>query len=261
MSKDLLLITHCLAGIGMIPSHLLMIAMTVWCTCRLFRRPRIRRHRCLWAYYSNTSASFHPFLIGDLVFKLNPGPKGIPLIVSTRSNYNGETQPSSLLQNISNLISVHRLYALVPIVTHQHLSLCLLNACSVKNKTADLFDYICDCKADLVAITENWLTIDEDAVRAELCPVGYKISDCPRRVVALAESAWYTGNRYLTDGLTLAGKNPLNTLNGLSHHLHLIFGSSFFIVHLIRLITESQLMISSRSSPLTLKPYFSQKSL
>ena len=75
---------------------------------------------------------------------------------------------------------VRRLYALAPIVTHQHLSLFLLNACSVKNKTADLFDYICDCKADLVATTETWLTIDDDAVQAKLCPVGYKISDCPR---------------------------------------------------------------------------------
>ena len=48
------------------------------------RRPRIRRYRCPCAYYSNTSASFHPLLIGDLVFKLNPGSKGIPVIVSTR---------------------------------------------------------------------------------------------------------------------------------------------------------------------------------
>ena len=62
----------------------------------------------------------------------------------------------------------------------KHLSLCLLNARSVKNKTADLFDYICDCKADLVAITETWLTTDDAAVRAELCPVEYKISDRPR---------------------------------------------------------------------------------
>ena len=45
-----------------------------------------------------------------------------------------------------------------------------------KNKTADLFDYICDCKADFFAITETWLTTDDAAVRAELCPVGYKIS-------------------------------------------------------------------------------------
>ena len=40
--------------------------------------------------------------------------------------------------------------------------------------------YACDCKADLVAITETWLTTDDAAVRAELCPVGYKISDRPR---------------------------------------------------------------------------------
>ena len=60
-----------------------------------FRRPRIRRYRCPCAYYSNTSASFHPLLIGDLVFKLNPGPKGIPVIVSTRRSHNHETQLSS----------------------------------------------------------------------------------------------------------------------------------------------------------------------
>ena len=127
-----------------------------------FRRPRIRRYRCPCAYYSNTSASFHPLLIGDLVFKLNPGPNGIPVIVSTRSNnYNRENQPSSLSRNISNLTCVRRLPALAPIATYQHLSLCLLNARSVKNKTADLFDYICDCKADLVAITETWLTTDD----------------------------------------------------------------------------------------------------
>ena len=145
-----------------------------------FRRPRIRRYRCPSAYYSNTSASFHPFLIGDLVFKLNPGHKGIPVIVSTRSSHNHETQLSSSSRNISNLISVRRYSALAPIVADKHLSLCLLNARSVKNKTADLCDYICDCKADLVAITETWLTTDDAAVRAELCPVGYKISDRPR---------------------------------------------------------------------------------
>ena len=31
-----------------------------------------------------------------------------------------------------------------------------------------------------VAITKTWLTSDDAAVRAELCPVGYKISDRPR---------------------------------------------------------------------------------
>ena len=102
------------------------------------------------------------------------------MIVSTRSSHNHETQLSSSSRNINNLISVRRYSALAPIVADKHLSLCLLNACSVKNKTADLFDYICDCKTDLVAITETWLTTDDAAVRAELCPVGYRISDRPR---------------------------------------------------------------------------------
>lgn len=48
------------------------------------------------------------------------------------------------------------------------LSLCLLNARSVRNKSAVLMDYLCDCKADLYAKTETWLTEDDAAVRAEL---------------------------------------------------------------------------------------------
>ena len=103
-------------------------------------------------------------LIADLVFKLNPGPKGIPAIVSTRSNHIRENQLSSSSPNISNSVSVPRSSALDPIIVEKHLSLCLLNACSVKNKTADLFDYVCDCKADLVAITETWLTTDDAAL-------------------------------------------------------------------------------------------------
>ena len=61
-------------------------------------------------------ASFLPLLIDDLVFKWNPGPKGIQVIVSTRSNHNRETQISSLSRNISNLISVRRSSVLALIV-------------------------------------------------------------------------------------------------------------------------------------------------
>ena len=101
------------------------------------------------------------------------------MIVSTRSNHNRETQLSSSSRNISNLISVRRYSALTPIVAVKHLSLYLLNARSVKNKTAGDFDYVSDCKADLVAITHTWLTTDDTAVRAKLFSVGYKISDRP----------------------------------------------------------------------------------
>ena len=35
MLTELLLITHCLVGVGITPSHLLIIAMLVWCIYRL----------------------------------------------------------------------------------------------------------------------------------------------------------------------------------------------------------------------------------
>ena len=45
---------------------------------------------------------------------------------------------------------------------------------------ADIFDYICERKIDLCAITETWLRSDDDATRAEMCPTGYKFLDQPR---------------------------------------------------------------------------------
>ena len=60
------------------------------------------------------------------------------------------------------------------------LSLCLLNARLVRNKSAVLMDYLCDCKADLHTITETWFTEDDAAVRAELNLDGYNFLDHPR---------------------------------------------------------------------------------
>ena len=54
-----------------------------------------------------------------------------------------------------------------------------LNARSVRNKTVDVFYFICESK-DLIANTENWLTKNESAVKVEFCPIGYKIVDHPR---------------------------------------------------------------------------------
>ena len=60
---------------------------------------RHKRHKRLCIYYSGSSATFHPLLIGDLVFKLNPGPTGImriPAIVSLRDvNVNNNTAAST----------------------------------------------------------------------------------------------------------------------------------------------------------------------
>ena len=50
-----------------------------------------------------------------------------------------------------------------------------LNARSVRNKTVDILDFICESKADLITITETWLTKNDPAVKVELCPNGSKI--------------------------------------------------------------------------------------
>ena len=136
------------------------------------------KRACL--YYANSTASFHLLLIGDLVFKLNPGPDFagncyVKPIVSVRAS----RASLPILQGINNnLIKINCLPA-IRNVEHQ-LSICLFNACSVRSKTADIMDYIFDTKADIIAITETWLTLDDDAVKAELCPIGYRLLDQPR---------------------------------------------------------------------------------
>ena len=126
-------------------------------------RTKIRRHRRPCAYYPNSSASFHLPLVGDLVFKLNPGP---------------ERQRDDC-DNYSHCGRKHK-GTLPTQAGITPLSFCLFNSRSVENKSADIIDYICECKADLVAITETWLHVNGDAVRQQVCPVNYKISDHPR---------------------------------------------------------------------------------
>ena len=57
------------------------------------------------------------------------------------------------------------------------LRFCFWNCQSVRNKTAALQDYLCKKKIDLCALTETWLSSDDDAVRAECISNGYKILD------------------------------------------------------------------------------------
>ena len=147
------------------------------------RQYKIKRHKRPCAYYSNTTATFHALLIGDLVFKLNPGPTGerIPVIVSSRSDHQHRAQLTRPSRNPGNLININCSTGSSLSVYHkQPMTLCTFNARSVKNKSAEILDYICDCKADLFAITETWLTADDVTVRMELCPDGYKFIDHPR---------------------------------------------------------------------------------
>ena len=50
-----------------------------------------------------------------------------------------------------------------------------MNARSVRNKSADIFDFVCEYKIDLLAIIETWLNANDDAVRNEFCPSNYKL--------------------------------------------------------------------------------------
>ena len=131
------------------------------------------------AYYSNSTATFHCLLEGDLVFKLNPGPSGRPIltIVSVRDEP-GQTHNNG--HNSKNLSCVQPAKLRPTNMSQRLLSFCLMNTRSVRNKTAMLMDYICDLKADLYAITETWLTENDASVRVELIPDGYNLLDQAR---------------------------------------------------------------------------------
>ena len=70
---------------------------------------KFKRHKCPNNYYPNSTATFHSLLIGDLVFKLNPGPTGskIPTIVTTRKDVRHSTRLSTAYSNPRNLIRVN----------------------------------------------------------------------------------------------------------------------------------------------------------
>ena len=119
-------------------------------------------------------------LIGDLFFKLNLGPVNgtIPTIAFVR----GSRKRCGSLRHPQNLININ---ISDPNTRssgnfNHPLSVCPLNARSVKNKTALILDYIRDYSAGLYAITETWLTDKDASVKEEFCPAGYNFIDYPR---------------------------------------------------------------------------------
>jgi exonuclease III len=62
------------------------------------------------------------------------------------------------------------------------LTVCCINARSVKNKADQVTEYMLDQDADLCAITETWLSKSDfdKTVRANLTPTGYSLIDVPR---------------------------------------------------------------------------------
>ena len=68
----------------------------------LLRHPKfrsclsIKRHKRPCIYYSGSSGTFHPLLIGDLVFKLNPSPTRIIRIAAIVSSRNDDVNKNTV---------------------------------------------------------------------------------------------------------------------------------------------------------------------
>ena len=172
---------------------------------------KLRRNKCPCAYYANSGATFHLILdVGDLVFKLNPGPDNkITTIVSSyrasRShvrrppsnfhlnsycsnpfNSNGHLQSRYCFPrgaSLHNLRSLKRVSLIPEFLFNRQFISCLIKARSVCNKTLIIKDFVVDYKVDLLGITETWLHMDGcDATIGELCPSGYRLLHTPRSI-------------------------------------------------------------------------------
>ena len=102
----------------------------------------------------------------------------VPDVVSTNPGPNNFENRGNKSRNLSSLINIQCIPSHT--IQRQLISMCLLNIRSFQNNSAAFYDYIYDCKANLIAVTETWLTVNGDAVRAEIQPPGDKLVDFPR---------------------------------------------------------------------------------
>ena len=113
-------------------------------------------------------ATFHIVLdVGDLVFKLNPGPTGnahISSIVSSRieSHAHPCRKPAR-----DTFISVER-KAIFGNLDNRAFQLCSLNARPLRKKSSAFVDLVCDLIAELFAMCESWLNDLDSAILSEL---------------------------------------------------------------------------------------------
>lgn len=129
----------------------------------------------------NSKANFHPILdVGDLVFKLNPGPDGrIKTIVSLNQTVkNGHLWSKHSFPKGANLHNLHSLdcMSVAPKFSfNREFTSCLKNAHSLHNKILSwITRWIC------LGITETWLHIEGSEVTiGELCPNGYRLLHTP----------------------------------------------------------------------------------
>ena len=158
--------------------------------CGIFIKHSVCRKRWLKSrvlYYNNSVAMFNLSEItiahsGDV--NTMPGPdSGSTMTITTRitnrslRKYQSHYCPPS---SRNNLITIQCSNRLTADRCKQQLVACNINAQSVRNKSAVIFDYICDHTPAIVTLTEHWLTDLDCSVRAELCPNGYEILDHTR---------------------------------------------------------------------------------
>ena len=89
--------------------------------------------------------------------------------------------------NPNNLITIQRLP--LKASNARHMSICLLNACSINNKALFIKDYVVDHQIDIFGITETWTKSDGESNRVanELSFRGYSFMNVPRK----KRSQWY----------------------------------------------------------------------
>ena len=102
--------------------------------------------------------------------------------------------------------------------------MCLLNIRSLRNKTADFVDYVCETKVDLFAITET--RPNDDAIRNESCPVGYVLADHSRTGRRGGSSTLVYRNSLTVKKIDAGEKTSFEfsewTVQSASHHLRII---------------------------------------
>ena len=109
-------------------------------------------------------ATFHIVLdVGDLVFKLNPGPTGNAHITSIfLSRIESRAHPCRKPAR-NTIISVER-NAIFGNLDNRAFQLCSLNARSLRNKSSAFVDLVCDLRAELFTICESWLNDLDSAI-------------------------------------------------------------------------------------------------
>ena len=124
-------------------------------------------------YYCNSTSSFQLIRLikcGDI--SLKPGPTPIQVVIGKRHSTNGDFAyaagtrlPPCLRRNLDNII-VPKRQQVLEYIKNDTQQLCVLNARSLRNKS--FVDLVCDSKADLFAVSETWLTVNDTAILSEI---------------------------------------------------------------------------------------------